>query len=192
MWLTTRSVDGDQYSMDVPAATPHDRCMEITLQPLSVEDAEDLVAAEDEETIRWFSGGRSTVEGTRRYVQLLEQRAAAGSTKRAFTIKVDGRCVGSIDHDADPQDGIGPGDVNIAYAIAPWMRGQGITAHAVGLLCAQLSEQAEGERAVIRCEAENVASGRVAEKAGFTRTREVPSTNELGEPVDMQVHVREL
>lgn len=123
-------------------------------------------------------------------MQLLDQRAAAGSTKRAFTIRVDGQCVGSIDHDADPPDGIGPGDVNIAYALAPWMRGHGITAHAVRLLCAQLGELGAGERAVIRCEAENVASARVAEKAGFTRTQEVPSTTEHGERVSMQVYVR--
>ncbi|WP_193104449.1 GNAT family N-acetyltransferase [Brachybacterium sp. FME24] len=166
--------------------------MEITVRPLQVEDAEAMVAAEDEETVRWLTGGRSTVEGTRRYVRHLETRAATGSTKRAFTIRVDGHCVGSIDHDADPQDGIGPGDVNIAYTLAPWMRGLGITARAVGLLCAQLGAQQAGERAVIRCETDNVASVRVAEKAGFSVSHEVPSTNEHGEPVQMQVYVREL
>lgn len=162
------------------------------MQPLLVEDAEAMVAAEDDATVRWLTGGRSTVEGTRRYVQLLEQRAAAGSTKRAFTIRVDGQCVGSIDHDADPQDGIGPGDVNISYALAPWMRGRGITPHAVELLCVQLRAQQEGARAVIRCEAANLASVRVPEKAGFAHSHEVPSTNEHGEPVQMQVYIREL
>lgn len=166
--------------------------MKITVEPLRVEDAEAMVAAEDEETIRWLTGGRSTIEGTREYVRRLAENARAGSTKRAFTIRVDDECVGSIDHDADPQDGIGPGDVNIAYTLAPWMRGLGITARAVELLCAQLGAQEAGERAVIRCETDNVASVRVAEKAGFSVSHEVPSTNEHGEPVQMQVYVREL
>ncbi|GAA1489510.1 GNAT family N-acetyltransferase [Brachybacterium sacelli] len=169
--------------------------MTITVEPLRVEDAGAMVAAEDEETIRRLTGGRSTIEGTREYVRRLAENALAGSTKRAFTIRVDGECVGSIDHDADPQDGIGPGDVNIAYVLAPWLRGRGITARAVELLCAELSRRGAGERAVIRCEADNLASVRVAEKAGFAYVRDVLGTSEDDErssPVRHRVYVRAL
>ena len=181
--------------LDSAGSVPEGPDMTITVGPLRVEDAEAMVAAEDEETIRRLTGGRSTVEGTREYVHRLAENARAGSTKRAFTIRVDDECVGSIDHDADPQDGIGPGDVNIAFALAPWLRGRGITARAVDLVCAELSRQGAGERAVIRCQADNIGSVRVAEKAGFAYARDVLSTSEddeHGDPVRFRVYVREL
>ncbi len=68
--------------------------MRVTLQPLRPSDAAAVVAAEDEATVRWLSGGRSTVEGT-------------------------------ADYDPDVTDGLEPGDVNIAYGVAPGPAGTG-------------------------------------------------------------------
>lgn len=168
---------------------------EVTVTPLRLEDAEAIVAAEDEATRRWLTGGRSTLETTRDHVLRLDAAAARGSTKRAFAMRVDGAVVGSIDFDADPQDGIGPGDVNISYALAPWMRGRGVTARVVELLCGIMHDRRVGHRAVIRCDPRNLPSARVAQKAGFRFSREILSTtnaDEHGEPVTLSVYVREL
>lgn len=167
----------------------------IAIAPLRREDAEALVAAEDAETVRWLTGGWGTVDGTRAYVDRLAADAARGSTKRAFSIAVDGSVVGSVDFDADPQDGIGPGDVNISYTISPSWRGRGVTARAVRMLCEEIKERGVGTRAVIRCDPANAASARVAQKAGFRLQREILSsseTDENGRPVRLCVYAREL
>lgn len=181
--------------VDLTDRVPESCSMQITVEPLRLEDAEAIVAAEDEETIRWLTGGRSSVEGTREYVRDLDRRAENGSTKRAFCIWVDGECVGSIDYDADPQDGIGPGDVNISYAIAPWMRRRGVTSRAVDLLLDIIRERDVAKRAVIRCDPDNESSVRVAEKAGFAFAEEIRSSTDAdaeGNAPLLWVLVREL
>ncbi|MGJ9426686.1 GNAT family N-acetyltransferase [Nesterenkonia halotolerans] len=167
--------------------------MDIALRPLLIEDAASIVAAEDDETVRWFSGGRSTVEGTRAYIGRLCEDAAAGSPKRAFGIWGDGECVGTIDYDPDVTDALDPGDVNISYGVAPWARGQGVASRAVVLLCEFLEGRDVGRRAAIRADTRNPASARVAQKAGFEELREARSTEEAGEdgvPVVFRVFVR--
>lgn len=76
--------------VDLTSWVPESGRMQITVEPLRLEDAEAILAAEDEETIRWLTGGRSSVESTREYVRDLDRRAVNGSTKRAFCIWVDG------------------------------------------------------------------------------------------------------
>lgn len=161
----------------------------VTLTPLVVEDAEAFVAGEDEEIVRWLSGGRSTVERTRAYIHELDARAARGAAKRAFTIRLDGRVAGSIDHDAEVTDGLEEGDVNLAYGVHPWARGRGVAVRAVELICARLQEQG-AVAAVIRADLDNVAPLRVAERAGFDPVREIVSgidTDADGDPARMRV-----
>lgn len=167
--------------------------MDIVLRPLLIEDAASVVAAEDDQTVRWLSGGRSTVEGTRAYITRLREDAAAGFPKRAFGIWADGECVGTIDYDPDVTDALDPGDVNISYGVAPWARGHGVAARAVDLLCELLKERGVGGRAAIRADTRNLASARVAQKAGFEELREAPSAEEADErgmPVIFRVFVR--
>lgn len=169
--------------------------MTVVVKPLRVEDAEAVVAAEDHLAIRWFSGGTSTVEGVREYVESLLAAANAGSTKRAFGIWVDGACVGTIDYSLEVTDGLDSGDVNIAYGVAPWVRGQGVASQAVVQVCETLRDRRIGSRAAIRADLRNPASARVAEKAGFTLLRVVSSASELdeiGDPVVFRIFVRDL
>ncbi len=154
-----------------------------------------MVAAEDELTVRWLSGGHSTVAGTAEYILRLDRAAEQGRPKRAFGIRLDDRCVGTIDVDPEVADGLDPGDVNIAYGVAPWVRGRGVAVRAVELVCAVIRDRGLGTRAVIRADSRNPASSRVAEKAGFRLLRVVHSSTESqedGRPVVLQVYGRDL
>lgn len=169
--------------------------MQISIEPLRPEDAPAIVAAEDEQTVRWLSESTSTVRGTARYIAQLDRDATRGRRKRAFGIWLDGTCVGTVDYDPDVSDGLGPGDVNIAYGVAPWVRGRGIAVRAVELICAAIREHGVGTRAVIRADERNVASARVAEKAGFEHLRDlrVPAESTDGRATAvMHVFGREL
>lgn len=147
--------------------------VQISIEPLRPEDASAIVAAEDEQTVRWLSESTSTVRGTARYIAQLDRDAEQYRRKRAFGIWLDGTCVGTVDYDPDVADGLEPGDVNIAYGVAPWVRGRGIAVRAVELICGMLREREVGTRAVIRTDERNLASVRVAEKAGFEHLRDL-------------------
>lgn len=169
--------------------------MHISIEPLRLEDARAVLEAEDEQTVRWLSEEKSTIEGTTEYIAQLARDAEQGKPKRVFGVWLDGRCVGTVDFDPDVTDGLESGDVNIAYGVAPWVRGRGIAARAVELICATIHERAIGTRAVIRTDTRNVASSRVAEKAGFVHLRDVHITTETlddGTPVVMHVYGRGL
>ncbi|MGP9683046.1 GNAT family N-acetyltransferase [Brachybacterium sp. AOP3-A1-3] len=169
--------------------------MQISIEPLRLEDARAVVDAEDEQTVRWLSEEKSTIEGTTEFIAQLSRDAELGKPKRVFGIWLDGHCVGTVDFDPDVTDGLEPGDVNIAYGVAPWVRGRDIAARAVELICATIRDRAVGTRAVIRCDARNAASSRVAEKASFEHLREVQIDTEAlddGSPVVMHVYDRNL
>ncbi|WP_157975671.1 GNAT family N-acetyltransferase [Brachybacterium sp. YJGR34] len=169
--------------------------MQVSIEPLRLEDARAIVEAEDEQTVRWLSEAKSTVEGTTEFIAQLARDAERGKPKRVFGIWLDGTFVGTIDFDPDVTDGLEPGDVNIAYGVAPSVRGRGVAARAVELICATIQERAVGKRAVIRTDARNAASSRVAEKAGFVHLRDVHITTETledGSPVVMHVYGRDL
>lgn len=169
--------------------------MHVSIQPLRVEDAAAIVDAEDDETVRWLSGQPSTTEGTAAYVARLAVDAASGKGKRAFGIWVDGQCVGTVDYDPDGVDGCESGDVNIAYGVAPWVRGRGVAVRAVELMCEMIRDQGIGTRAIIRADERNPASARVAEKAGFVHLRNMlTEAAEAGHrgPVTMRVFGRDL
>ncbi|UEJ84266.1 GNAT family N-acetyltransferase [Brachybacterium halotolerans subsp. kimchii] len=169
--------------------------MDISLRPLRREDAHAIVAAEDDATVRFLSGGRSTVQGTEEYVDRLHREASEGRSKRAFGIWADGTCVGTVDYDPQVTDGLEPGDVNIAYGVAPWIRGRGVAVRAVELVCGIIAERGVGRRVAIRASAENPASRRVAEKAGFVFSHEMRSAtdvDETGQPEMFRVFVLRL
>lgn len=188
------AVGGEECSLDGgrPAYGPS---VQISIEPLRLEDAQAVVEAEDEQTVRWLSEEKSTIEGTTEFIAQLARDAEQGKPKRVFGIWLDGFCVGTVDFDPDVTDGLEPGDVNIAYGVAPWVRGREIAARAVELICATVRERGVGTRAVIRTDARNAASSRVAEKAGFVHLRDVHIATEPldGEsPVVMHVYGRNL
>lgn len=156
--------------------------MTVSIRPLRREDVPAIVAAEDEATVRWLSEQPSTIEGTEAYVVRLDADARRGKGKRAYGIWVEGTCVGTVDYDPDCTDDCEPGDVNIAYGVAPWIRGQGVAVAAVELICALLQERGIGTCAIIRADERNPSSTRVAQKAGFSHLRD--SRTSSGSPAN--------
>lgn len=167
----------------------------MTLRPLTDADVVAHDAGEDDETIRWLSGGRGTAETTRTHFAMLAENLRAGRGKRGFGVWLDDRLAGYVDFDPDNRDGLDPGDVNIAYAVHPWARGRGLAARAVDLLCKRLQQERLGTAAALRIEPENTASIRVAEKSGFVFVREFESATDVhadGRPVTMGLFRRPL
>lgn len=169
--------------------------MTITLRPLTHADIDDHIAGEDEQSVRWFTGGRGTVDTVIRHFDELAENARIGTGKRGFGVWRGDRLVGYVDADPDNDDGLQPDDVNIGYAVHPWARGSGVAVEAVALICGFIRDHALGGRAAIRVEPENAASIRVAEKAGFSRLDDFVSatdTNRDGSAVVLRLYVREL
>ncbi len=169
--------------------------MQIELRPLGADDIESHNAGEDEQTVRWLTGGRGTVETTASHFATLADNLAAGRGKRGFGVWLDGALAGYVDCDPGPADGLADGDVNISYAVHPWARGRGVAVAAVELTCGFIREHRIGRRAVIRVEPDNLASVRVAEKAGFRHVGDVESSAELrpdGTPAVLGIHVLDL
>ena len=81
-------------------------------------------------------------------------------------IDLNGRFAGSIDiKKADWAARV----CEISYWSAPWARGQGLMTSTLKLLTEWILSEQGMERVEVRVAANNIASQRVAEKAGFTR-----------------------
>lgn len=77
------------------SCTAYRRAVTIELRPLTRADAAAHCAGEDEETVRWLTGGYGTVEGTAAYFDWLAGNAAAGSGKRGFGVWLQGAWPGT-------------------------------------------------------------------------------------------------
>jgi RimJ/RimL family protein N-acetyltransferase len=131
-------------------------------------DAEPHVAGEDAEMIRWLNGGRSTVEGVRRYVDETRRSWAAGGPHLAFALRtVDGdELAGTTDvRLAEPY--LRPGQANLSYGLYPAFRGRGLVSRAVRLMVGWLWERDDVDQIVIRADPANPASAAVARRCGF-------------------------
>jgi RimJ/RimL family protein N-acetyltransferase len=167
----------------------------IELRPLTHADAAAHCEGEDEQTVRWLTGGYGTIEGTCSYFDWLAENAAAKRGKRGFGVWLDEHLAGYVDCDPDNRDGLVTGDVNLSYAVHPWARGRGVAVEAVRLICEFVRTNHIGTRAAIRVEPGNEASVRVAQKCGFTYVRDFTSTTDThndGTPVTLSVHVLDL
>lgn len=139
----------------------------VTLSPLRLNDVDAHLAGEDELLVRWLSGGPGTRQGVEDYIRhCLEQWDSAGPL-RAFAIRsgTGDALAGTIDL-RFVQEGLAPGQVNVAYGLYPSWRGQGLATRAVQLVCQYAASEGAAE-AVIRVEPENSVSAAVALRAGF-------------------------
>lgn len=169
--------------------------MTVELRPLRHEDAEAHCAGEDEETVRWLTGGYGSIEGTREHFDRLAANAAAGRGQRGFGVWWEGRLAGYVDFNPDLGDGLEPADANLSYAVHPWARGSGVAPEAVLAVCELLRQEGIGRRAAIRVDPENSASVRVAEKCGFRYVRQFASstdTRDDGSPVLLRLYLLDL
>ncbi|MGA4837868.1 GNAT family N-acetyltransferase [Streptomyces sp. G45] len=139
----------------------------IALTPLTLDDLDAHLAGEDDQLVRWLSGGPSTRDGTAAYLRHCMDQWAHGGTLRAFGVRAGehGTLAGTVDVRL-AMPGWPTGEVNIAYGLYPRWRGQGLATRAVALIGRYAA--AEGASVgVIRVEPGNPASAAVARRAGF-------------------------
>ena len=137
----------------------------IRLRPWRDDDADALLAAQQDPDIRQWAGGRG-VDSREDAVALL--RRLTGSEDRASWAVVDaatGTLLGSVS--VHSIDGYQAG-AQVGYWTAPDARGRGVASVALDAACRWVFGALSVERVELCHAVENPASGRVAEKAGFT------------------------
>lgn len=132
---------------------------EITLQPIDVAQAQAIVEGD----LAGLVAGRGwpqpdTIGG-------LRLELARGAAPVCWLIVRDGVVVGEIGWKGGPDP---DGSVEIGYAVAPHYRGNGYATGAVIALVALARRRPDVRRVVAETAADNRASRRVLEKAGFT------------------------
>ena len=143
----------------------------ITIQPFSVENAEDHLKGEDDEQIKWLSGGKSTLESIKSWISKNQKHWEIGGPIFNFAVfDHDSKLVGMVEANTDFKkvEGIEKGDANISYGLYPKERGKGYASRAVNLIIIFLKERGF-KRAVIRINPKNIFSLKVPKKCGFSK-----------------------
>jgi hypothetical protein len=84
------------------------RAVTIEVRPPTRADALAHCAGEDEESVRWLTGGYGTVEGYGGLPRLAGRHAAAGQGKRGIEVWPEGRLAGYLDCDPMRMPGRAP------------------------------------------------------------------------------------
>lgn len=137
------------------------------LRPFQPSDADEVLRAVDDLVERWTRvPSPYTREDAVAYVERAPQAWADG-TAALFAVldATSGSLLASVGFvRMDPTDR----GAEIGYWCAPWARGVGVTAQAVGAVCRWGFTALDLHRVEWLAEVGNFASRRVAEKAGFT------------------------
>jgi RimJ/RimL family protein N-acetyltransferase len=141
---------------------------EVTLRQPSEHDIDDVVAAcTDAESARW-----TTIpipyrwDDARAFVcDEVPERWRRGTTATFVAADPDDRYAGTFDLRINPTDAAA---AELGFMVAPWSRGRGYGTAATRLICTWAFEALGLRRIVWRAHVGNIASRRVAEKAGFT------------------------
>lgn len=140
----------------------------IFLRPLSRDDAAAHLAGEDDAIAERLSGGRSSLEGVKFWIELCQEQWRTDGPRRAFGVfdEASGGLVGTVEANLslEPE----PGDVNVSYGVFAPARGHGIAVRAVLLLREHLRQTTSRQHILLRIHPDNAASLRVAEKLGAT------------------------
>jgi RimJ/RimL family protein N-acetyltransferase len=138
----------------------------LRLRPWRVEDADAVLAAlQDDEVRLWNGFGEVTVEEVGVWLTR-RMNWASGDHASWAVVDEDDRLVGSVSlHSVDAVQN----DAEIGYWTVPAARGRGVAATVVDAVCRWAFEELPVDRIELCHAVENVASGRVAEKAGFRR-----------------------
>ena|SRR5579859_1488837 len=139
----------------------------IFLRPLNAEDAADHLAGEDEEMAKWLSGGRSTPAAVDAFIRNNQESWRRGGPRRAFGVFncASNRLIGFIE--VNLARIVEPGQVNVSYGVFRQWRRQGVALRAINLMDEYLRTATEARQMVLRIVPENIASLKLAEKAGF-------------------------
>ena len=137
------------------------------LRPFQPWDAaEVLEACQDPEIPRWTHvSAPYTAEHARSYVEEVVPQGWADGTAATFAVldATTAQLQGSID-----LHGIAGGSAEIGFWTAPWARGRGVTAEAVGAVCRWGFGALGLQRVLWRAGVGNWGSRAVAERCGFT------------------------
>jgi RimJ/RimL family protein N-acetyltransferase len=136
------------------------------LRPWRADDADGVHAAlVDPQTALWNAGWVKTRKDAVLWLERRQDWTAGDHVSWAVEDAADGALVGSVSlHSIDRAQN----DAEIGYWTAPAARGRGAAAAAVDAACRWAFSALPIDRIELCHAVENVASGRVAQKAGFT------------------------
>lgn len=142
----------------------------LLLRPYRAEDAPDVaLACADELTQRWLPLPNPYTEADA-LAWCTEMapgfRSSGEGTEWAAIRRSDGRLIGSFGLKRTDWRGRSS---EVGYWVAPWARGEGLAVEATLAIARWLLVEQRFERMVLRAAIGNLASQRVAEKAGFSR-----------------------
>lgn len=160
----------------------------VTIRPFTEKDAEDHLTGEDEEQVKWLSGGKSTLGSVKKWIAKNQEYWSHGNGpvyNFAIEDNESGKLLGMVEADASPAiAGIQEGDANISYGLYPHARGKGYATRALNLLLEFLKSM-NVKRAVIRVRPENSDSAKVPPRLNFQQIDSM--TTKDGEVFDMFV-----
>ncbi|MGB8196907.1 MAG: GNAT family N-acetyltransferase [Acidimicrobiales bacterium] len=152
----------------------------IVLRHFRPDDAVTHLKGEDIAISMWLSGGESTLESVKRWIQSNEDNWANDGPRFVFAIQTPGEeLVGMIEINVDYSHfaGLRPGDANVSYGLYPQYRGRGLATAALLKIRGFMITKGV-KRSIVRIEPENVNSVRLAERVGYSHAGEV--TNGVG------------
>ena len=142
----------------------------LLLRPYRAEDAADVaLACRDELTQRWLPlpNPYTDADALAWCTEMAPGFRPSGEGVEAAAIRrEDGRLIGSFGLKRTDWRGHSS---EIGYWVAPWARGEGVAVEATLAIARWLLVERRFERMVLRAATGNLASQRVAEKAGFAR-----------------------
>jgi RimJ/RimL family protein N-acetyltransferase len=136
---------------------------ELRLRPWREDDADEVLVVQQDPEIRLWAGGVSSRDEA---VALLRRlMGQEGRVSWAVTDTSSGALLGSVSVHSIRQ---AQGNAQIGYWTVPAARGRAVAARAVDVACRWAFATVPLERVELCHAVENAASGRVAERAGFT------------------------
>lgn len=152
----------------------------ITLRPFLKSDAKAHMYGEDDEQIKWLSGGKSTLEGIKQWIKRNQKYWENNGPIFNFAIiNEENVLIGMVEANSDYEQlaGLISGDANISYGLYVTYRGKGYASRAVNLITNFLKEKGF-KRAVIRVNPENINSLKVPLHCGFIRKGTITTKEE--------------
>ena len=151
--------------------TTSERTPRVILRHFHSEDALSHLQGEDEEISRWLSGGVSTEDSVRQWIQSNDENWSNDGPRYAFAIETtNSQLAGMIEINVDHAHfaGLIPGDANVSYGAYPSFRRLGLVSSAV-LMVEDFMRSKGAQRAVIRVEEGNAASINLAQRCDYER-----------------------
>ncbi len=117
---------------------------------------------------KWLSGGHSTLDNAKAYIERNLENWRIGAPRRAFGVFdcASGQLIGSIE--VNLARVLEPDQVNVSYGIHKQWRGLGLAQRALDLMNEYLRASTNARQIVLRIVPANTASIRVAENGAFT------------------------